>query len=254
MLSSGSNVKEFAVGDLVHNTGKHSTYTKISEKQCVKVPENCEAEIAAFYSMVHHSITALRVAPVCFGENVVVAGMGLIGNLAAQEYRLAGAGIVAGADMSEKRLAIAQQSGAIDLSFCVGERGLPEWVQELDEYGADIVVDAVSTQEALDACLKAVAAKGRVVILGCPRTPLNFDAYFDIHVKGTKLIGANTRNVDPGQRIRDRAFLMYLLGAGKLDVRKLISHRIPFEKAQSAYEGLRDRPDDYLGVILQYPK
>ena len=179
--------------------------------------------------------------------------MGLIGNLAAQEYRLAGAGVVAGADLSTKRLDIAEKSGAIDLAFCVREKGLSEWVKELDEYGADVIIDAVSTQEVLDACVKAVADRGRVVILGCPRTPIIFDAYFDIHVKGAKVIGANTENVEPGQRIRDRALLMSLLSMGKLNVGKLISHRIPFERAQSAYEGLRDLPDDYLGVILQYP-
>ena len=70
--------------------------------------------------------------------------MGVVGNLAAQCYKLAGAGTVAGADLSKVRLNLAKKSGAIDLAFHVKDRPLKECVKQLGSYGADIIVEAVS--------------------------------------------------------------------------------------------------------------
>ncbi|MBN1672076.1 MAG: zinc-binding alcohol dehydrogenase [Kiritimatiellae bacterium] len=253
VMAKGTDVSALNIGDLVHHRGKHATHAKVHQGQCIRVPAGCAPETAAFYTLLHHAITALRVAPVVFGQHVVVLGMGLIGNLAAQTYRLAGAGLVAGADPSVKRLELAKTCGAIDLAFNVKDKPLSGWVeQELGEHGAEIIVDAVSTQQALDAAMKAVADRGRVVIVGCPRVPIELDLYFDLHRKGAQLIGANADVVDPEQRRRDRPLLMGLLAAGKLRVAELITQRCAFEDALSAYEGLRDRPDEFVGVVLAY--
>jgi hypothetical protein len=36
------------------------------------------------------------------------------------------------------------------------------------------------------------------------------------------------------------------------DIEALISHRVPFEDAPLAYERIDTRPDESLGVLLQY--
>jgi threonine dehydrogenase-like Zn-dependent dehydrogenase len=42
------------------------------------------------------------------------------------------------------------------------------------------------------------------------------------------------------------------LADGRLRVEPLITHRLSPERIQEAYDGLRDRKDEYLGVILRW--
>jgi threonine dehydrogenase-like Zn-dependent dehydrogenase len=124
-------------------SGKHVTYSKVKASFVGPLPHGTDPQVAAFHSIVGHAMTGPRLAPPRFGENVVVVGLGLIGNLTAQLFRLAGAGVVAGADLYEFRLRKAREAGAIDAAFNVGERALSDWVDDLGPYGAELIVDAV---------------------------------------------------------------------------------------------------------------
>jgi len=256
VLKTGSAVKGYKVGDLAVHGGSHADYLIVGVDPWgaeVALPAGCDREALVFYKMLKISITAVRLAPPVFGQNVVVIGMGVVGNLAAQLYKLAGAHKVAGADLSQARLDIAKKSGAIDLAFHVKDKPLKECVKELGEFGAEIIVEAVGSSLAIDAALKAVARKGRVVLLGSPRVKMEIDPYFDIHATGVQVIGAHGAAVDEQIRTRDKMFLFELLSGGKVRVKDLITQRMPFEKAQAAYEGLLKETDKYVGVILTYP-
>ncbi|GIX07140.1 MAG: hypothetical protein KatS3mg115_1543 [Candidatus Poribacteria bacterium] len=39
---------------------------------------------------------------------------------------------------------------------------------------------------------------------------------------------------------------------GKLQLEPLISHRLPPERIKEAYDGLRDHPETYTGVLLDW--
>lgn len=45
---------------------------------------------------------------------------------------------------------------------------------------------------------------------------------------------------------------LHWLANGRLQVEPLITHRLPPTSIQAAYDGLRDRREDYLGVILDW--
>ena len=201
--------------------------------------------------MLQIAMSSIRQAPVYFGENVLVIGMGLVGNLCAQLCGLAGAGQVAAADLAAPRLAQAQACG-VDLAFNLSEKPLSEWLPELGPRGANFVVEAVGSGPTIDLAIKAAADHGRVVLLGSPRDKLELDPYFDIHRTGVHLIGAHAGTVDAATRERDLPLLWSLLAKGRIKVEPLITHVLPYTEGQTAYEGLRDRKDEYLGVLLEY--
>jgi len=242
-------------GDLVCYKGKHSTCAVSDElAQCHKLPAKRTAppEAFCFAVLLRTALTVIHVAPVKPGTNVVVVGMGIVGNLAAQLYRLMGAGVVAGADLSPRRLAMAQEMGAIDLAFNVQEKPLAEWVPDLGVHGAEVVVEAVGISSTIQDSMKAVTPGGRVVLLGSPRTPVEIDPYDDIHSPGVHVIGAHISSVDPAARARDASLLVRLLAEETVKVMPLITHRLTLDDAQTAYEGLRDQPDQYTGVLFDY--
>lgn len=240
-------------GTLVFHASPHATFVKTKSEAALPVPAQMNPERAVFYYMLRISMTSARLAPVKTGEQVLVIGMGLVGNLCAQIYGLCGAGTVAGADLSETRLAKAKVCG-IPKAFCVAKKPLAEWVkEELGPRGAELVVEAIGSARAIGDALKVVANRGIVVLLGSPRTKMEIDPYFDLHCRGVALIGAHACNVDAPTRKRDEPLLLEWLNAGRIHVDALVTQRIAFTEALQAYEGLRDKTDEFLGVVLRYP-
>ncbi|HYF49487.1 MAG TPA: zinc-binding alcohol dehydrogenase, partial [Planctomycetota bacterium] len=229
----------------------HQTHFKAKADEVIVLPDGLSDEHATFYGLASIAVTAVHVAPVTIGGQVVVIGMGIVGNLCAQFYNITGAGIVVGVDLSEKRLARATLCG-IPKTFNTGQRPLSECCKELGERGAEWIIEAVGNARAIAEALKCAPRKGKVVLLGSPRTVMEIDPYNDIHRGGVQVIGAHGNAVDPSQRRFENTLLMNWLRSGKLIVDPLITQRMAFHQAAQAYAGLRDKPDEYMGVMLTY--
>ncbi len=252
VLAVGEGVSELAPGARVFHRKRHATHALLGCDDLLPVPDGVPEKHAPFLAMVQIAMSAVRQAPVYFGENALVLGMGLVGNLCAQLCGLAGAGQVAAADLAAPRLAQALACG-VDLAFNLSEKPLADWLPELGPRGANFVVEAVGSGPTIDLAIKAAADHGRVVLLGSPRDKLELDPYFDIHRTGVHLIGAHASTVDAATRAQDMPFIWSLLAKGRINVAPLVTHVLPYTQGQTAYEGLRDRKDEYLGVLLEYP-
>jgi 2-desacetyl-2-hydroxyethyl bacteriochlorophyllide A dehydrogenase len=251
VLAVGDGVGEIDVGSRVFHRKRHATHAIEDADAVLPVPDGVKDAHVPFIAMLQIAMTAPRQAPVYFGENVLVLGMGLVGNLCAQLCAAAGAGLVAGADFAAPRLAQAEACG-VDVTFDLTQKPLAEWLPSLNPRGANLVVEAVGSGASVDAAIKSVADHGRVVLLGSPREKLEFDPYFDVHRKGVHIVGAHARTVDDATREQDNALLWSLLAKGRINLDPLITHILPYTEGQTAYEGLRDRKDEYLGVLLDY--
>ncbi|MBC7317513.1 MAG: alcohol dehydrogenase, partial [Chloroflexi bacterium] len=110
---------------------------------------------------------------------------------------------------------------------------------------------------------------GEVILLGTPRashvadmTPL----LRHVHLWGEGCItfkGAHEWRYpvkrDPTGQVkhsieRNVDILLELIAAGKLRVEELITHVLSPEEAPTAYAGLRERKDEYLGVVFDWDK
>ena len=251
VLAVGDGVDDVAVGARIFHRTRHATHAHVPRDSLLLPPTDVPEQHVPFLAMLQIAMSSPRQAPVYFGENVLVVGMGLVGNLCAQLCGLAGADKVAGADLAAPRLAQAEACG-IDMSFDLSAKPLAAWLPALGPRGANLVVEAVGLAPSIDAAIKAAADHGRVVLLGSPRVQMEFDPYFDIHRKGVRLIGAHAGTIDAATRARDVPFLWSLLATGRIAVDPLITHVIPHTEGQRAYEGLRDRKDEFLGVLLAY--
>ncbi len=250
-LAVGEGVTDVTVGARVFHRTRHATHAHVPRESLLLPPADVPEQHVPFLSMIQIAMSSLRQAPVYFGENVLVVGMGLVGNLCAQLCAQAGADRVAGADLAAPRLAQAEACG-VDLVFDLSAKPLAEWLPALGTKGANLVVEAVGLAPSIDAAIKAAADHGRVVLLGSPRVQMEFDPYFDIHRKGVRLIGSHAGTIDADTRAQDVPFLWSLLARGRITLEPLITHVVPHTEGQRAYEGLRDRKDEFLGVLLAY--
>ncbi|MCC2686580.1 MAG: Alcohol dehydrogenase zinc-binding domain protein, partial [Paenibacillaceae bacterium] len=166
----GREVRAFKPGTRVFLHGKHSTINLAKESgMIVQVPEGMDASVAAATRLASISATALHVTDIPRNGWVAVFGLGLVGNFAAQAYRIMGCRVI-GVDPAAKRRELAEACG---ISRTV--HGTPEEVNERIRAitGGDmcaVTVDAVGHSAVIRQAMTAAAQFGQVVLLGTPRT------------------------------------------------------------------------------------
>lgn len=81
----------------------------------------------------------------------------------------------------------------------------------------------------------------------------------DFQVKELSLIGSRRVDAapegnpyDPWVILRERKLFLQLVAKGLLQLRPLVTHRFPLAEAPAAYELLRSRAPEALGVLFTY--
>ena len=255
----GSEVQDFQPGQRVMMEVGHGTVgvVDVREGALVALPVGVDDAEASFIRMAEVALTAVRLAPPQLGDAVVVYGLGLVGQFVAQLFQLNGGYPVIGIDRIPARLKVAQANGLLTLN--PDEVDIPTEVDKLSQgRGPDIVVEATGSPVVVSLSLDLVGEGGLVVLLGSSRGPIEIDPYSHIHRKGVRIIGAHERvqGFDPApqrwSQRRNLQLLAELFATGKLKSEGLISHTITPTQALSIYDALAERPQDYLGVLIDW--
>ncbi len=254
----GREVSGLTVGQRVLMEAGHGTFASADTRThaVIAVPDRIEDAQAPLARMAGISFTALRLGPPQLGESVVITGLGLVGLLAGQLYRLAGARPVIGVDRLPARLALAKSFGIVPLD--AAQHSLPGGItQILGCRGADIVVEATGNPMLVPLALEAAAPGGRVVLLGSTRGVVSLDVYSQIHRKAVRLIGAHETAL-PFQsgrewsRVRNLQLAMQLIADGDLQTTGLITDHLGLDRALCAHEMLHAEPETHLGIVIHW--
>lgn len=221
------------------------------------IPPGLAPEHAPFCRLAAIAATALAVAPVSRGERVAVLGAGLIGNLAAQHFREAGACVTC-VETNAARLELARACGLSAVAGGEGGasgEGVEARLQTALGGEPDVVVEATGVAALVNSALELARRRGRVVLLGSPRGLTEINAYKFIHSRGVTMTGAHEglQGFDglPTRRELTETSLT-LIAAGKIQVAPLLTHVLPASQAQNAYEMLIHQQDQALGVVLDW--
>ena len=159
--SVGEDVDDIKVGDHVFCMGNHRSYQRIKRDAGLLVPEGLAAETAVFARLMNVSLTTLTTTTARPPEKVVITGLGIVGNLAAQNFTNAGYEVFA-CEPIESRRNVAIECGLKNVLSAVP-------VDNPDIAGmVGLVVDCSGHEQAvLDGC-NVVRKKGEVVLLATP--------------------------------------------------------------------------------------
>ncbi len=260
----GSDVTRFRVGDRVVSRAPHQSEYILDESQSiVKVPDGVDLDDGVWAHLYTLSSLCYRKAHFQPGENVAVIGLGVLGLGAVGLGPAFGARVV-GIGNSETRLEMAQRMGAHKV-FLSDD---PELPSKLDAFtggaGVDLVILTANPWPAYRTSVEIVRPGGRVSIvslLGRGEPPLDFNPlameYF--YLKGISLIAVNGRAgyLYPGEGDRfdwDRAceYVLALMADGRLEPKRLITHRLPYTDIVDAYEMAYRREKSMLGVVFDW--
>lgn len=246
----GPGVDRLAVGDRVlamAEIGGYAERVAVAQTQCYRLPPAMSFVEAASISLAYDTAWfALRErGRLQLGETVLVLGAsGAVGMAAVQIAKAMGATVLAGIGRMEKAPEV-RRAGAdavIDLSRSDLRDSLRAEVQASTAgRGADVVVDPLGG-DAFDAALRALAWRGRCVVVGfaagrIPVVKANYLLVKNIEVSGLQI--SDYRKRRPELLAECFAELFGWYAAGKLAPPEAALY--PLERAAAALSAVRDR-------------
>lgn len=209
--------------------------------------------------------TAIERAQLQGGETVVVFGCGPVGIMCMKSAWLQGAGRVIGVDLLDYRMEIAKRAGNAEV-LNLNDGDIVEKIRELTGgRGADVCIDAVGmeanrsnlekvsdaihmqagTLNAFNYCVSAVRRGGVISVIGVygsdyANFPFGqiFDKAVSVHTGAVNL----QANLD---------LLLSLVKSNKVILDDIITHVLPLDQAEHAYEIFCNKQDGCLKVVLK---
>jgi len=215
-----------------------------------KLPDSVSFEVGTMIEPLAVLAQALVVnrRPIKAGDVVVIQGCGTIGMIAAMMAKAAGASkvIMTGTDVdNDVRLPIAKQLKSVDMIVNVMHENLKEIVlAETDGLGADVIIEASGSDKAIYTMSDIIRPLGNIVVLGesgKSEFPFRWNAAL---FKSCSII------FNFGEVHEAWVIALRLLEAGKFELDKLITHKLPLSEFKQGFELLDSK--EGLKVIL-YP-
>ena len=246
----GEEVGQFKVGDRVlamAEEGGHAEQVTVAANQCYRLPASMSFADAAAMALVYDTAwVALRDrARIRDGEVALVLGAsGGVGYAALQLARAMGARTLAGITGAEKAGLVldAGAEAVIDLSVPDLREDLRRQVYAVNQgRGADVILDPLGG-DIFDAALRALAWRGRLVVIGfaagrIPVIKANYLLLKNIEVSGLQVSDYRTQTPDIMQECFNEIFSLY--EAGRIKPAPIT--RFPLEDYRSALIHVRDR-------------
>ena len=258
----GAGVNRAAPGDRVFTYGQHASTIRYSQDRLVApVRAAVDPAVVAASRMAGVAMTATVVGEIGTNPWVVVFGLGLVGNLAAQMFQIHGCRVI-GVDPVPERRELAQRCG---IQHTVGGDASATQAEITEITGGErgnITVDAVGHSSVVMQALRATANHGQLIILGSPRVSVQGDLtelLSETHLRWITIRGALEWCVpmypDIGSRTSQwskQQTIFDWMARGELHVEPLISHRLTPDQIKQAYDGLLNEPNVYTGVVLDW--
>lgn len=274
VIHEGSDFPDAHMGDLVFTYGGHARYSR-AQSLCLKVPDNLPVSYVPFARLSTVAMTALRVSNVELGDWAAVIGQGVVGNFCAQLLQLAGVETV-GIDHNVHRLDLAQACGIRHtIHASGGDNAVLEQIMTLtDERGVEATIEAGGNPRTIYLAAWMTGRLGEVILLGSPRGRYDADVTQVLNlihrwgssgltVKGAYewrypvRAGGDGRKGDSSPKHsleRNTRIVFRLMAEDRLQFGPLLSHLLLPEQAQTAYVGLRDQKDEYVGVVFDWTR
>ncbi|MFM7334764.1 MAG: alcohol dehydrogenase catalytic domain-containing protein [Tabrizicola sp.] len=210
--------RNIAIG--IHRDGGFAEFAALPAHRALPVGE-LDPEVAAFAEPLACTLHGLDIGAPVPGERVVVLGGGVIGLLAVQLARNAGADVVLVTRQADKRQ-LAMALGATATAANVTE-ALP-----IFGGGADLVLECAGVAETVEMAPLLTRSGGRIVVLGVlPKGERVRIEPFDLLFREIQLLHSFLNPFTQSRAIR-------MLELGQIDVRPLVSRRIGLSEAPGA--------------------
>ncbi|MDB6092748.1 MAG: Threonine dehydrogenase [Verrucomicrobia bacterium] len=261
IIAVGSGVEGFAVGDHVTTGAPHGTHALVDVSPTAaieRVPGGVSDEAAGFASLGDVALHGVRRAGLQIDQSVAVFGLGIVGQLVLQLARCSGAYPLIAIDLLDERLELARISGATHM-INASREDVVQRVREITHgAGAEVVFHCAQAAAILQSTMECAADRGTVVLTGSP--PGNATIRLKEELLRKELVITGTYESGLTQphvywrwtRRRNRLACLRLMASGDLQLKHLITHVVPAERAPATYDMMLNESKGWLGIVFKW--
>lgn len=222
------HVCENSVGVGVNRDGAFAEYLSLPAQNLVKLDDRISDEMAAIMDPFGNATHTALSFPL-IGEDVLITGAGLIGNMATAICRYAGARHIVVSDMSDYRLDIAKRMGAgITVNPSKGET-IEGAIEKLGIKGFDVGLEMSGSPHAFQSMVDNMYNGSKIAMLGIlpNSTSVNWN---EIIFKALTLKGIY------GREMWETWYKMEQMLLGGIDLEPIITHRFHVDDFQKGFD------------------
>lgn len=271
IIAVGEDVRDFKVGDFAACGGVsavHAEVVSVPVNLCVKVEKEEDLKYACFSTLGAIALQGIRQADLRLGENCVVIGLGLIGQLTCKMLLASGVKTI-GIDVDKNAVELASKNN-INLSLERNRDDIEQLIlQYTNGYGADAVIITAGTDshDPIDLAGTLCRKKGKVIIVGAVPTGFKRVNYFkkelDLRMSCSYGPGRYDSSYEEQGIDYPYAYVRWtenrnmqafaeLITDKKINIDSLISHTFDFNNIPNAYQMIIDKSEPFVGVVVKY--
>lgn len=229
------------ISDKTH--GGFAEFTTVHTSGLFKLPDNMSFEDGVMVEPLAVSYRAVVQADATHQDRVVIIGGGTIGQLCLAAAKAMGVKETIITAKYDQQIQLAHDLGA-DHVVDIRETDLQTCAKDLTNgLGVDVVIETVGGSQNFDTALDAVRKCGTVVLVAGYHKPLEVNlariVWSEIVVTGSNCYGFSNMQTDFDAAIE-------LIDSGRVEAKKLVTHRFPFDEIAEAF---RISADKSLGAI-----
>ena len=209
------------------------------------LPESIESRTAPLIQVLTTCLHGQRRAGICPGQSVVVAGLGVSGQLHVQLAKARGARPVIGVSRSAWKRDLAQQLGA-DLTVAPGDAGNQQIAAATGGHGADVVIESTGVVSSFADALAMVRPGGIVLLFGIYTATEGTLPFYQLYFKEPTVICARAAKGE------DFPESIELVARGQVKLSRLVTHVLPLAQLAQAIEMLKTDVDGRMKIILEH--
>ena len=215
----------------------------VRSENVYRLPKTIDLEVAALCEPFNIIINAFERAKPNYADTILIAGAGPIAIMALLMSQFCGCGktVVAGVEADRERLLVAEKLGAIAIN--VEREDIKERIRDMTQgAGVDIAIETPDGSKAIGEDLSVLKKRAKLVLVGLTENPIHLSrsAFF---LKETEMIGIRAHNPKTWE------ICLKVLSTGRMNLKPLITHRLPLDEGKRGFELLRQRQG--LKIMLE---
>lgn len=263
----GNGVKGVHVGDRVASNGNHAEYVCVPENLTAKIPDNVSDEEATFTVIGAIGLEGIRLCNPSLGETIVVIGLGLIGLITAELLKANGCRVL-GFDFDQQKVDLALAKGILAFNPAQGNDPVKYVRQITNEIGADGVIITASNKsdEIIHQAAEMSRVRGRIILVGVIGLNILRDDFYKKELSFQVSCSYGPGRYDENYELKGQDYpvgyvrwtekrnfetVLNAISSGQLDVKPLITERVPLENYEQIYGDMRKQGS--IASILVYP-
>lgn len=263
VIAVGDAVGGWEVGDISFVQRGHASHHRSDARHelLAKAPGSVPPEDAVYVRFCAVSMTTLVTTVARPGDGVAVFGLGIVGSTASQVFQASGYEVVAFDPVAARREAVeacgVRHTAAPDADIRAA------WSARVGDTPCRLVLDTSGSAAAVQSAVELADIAAEIALIGVhwrsdPTRPMAallqpvFTKYLTIRSGWEHRIPTHHTAFTPGNKTSVIRHAMNLLERGEINVAPLRSHLLAPEDAQSAYQGLLNRRDDYFSVVFDW--